>query len=319
MLGGDTELIAAMQAAEQEAKRKGREEAWEAARQQAGTSAGPLSIPSSAPEKDQFIRLSTPCFHLNTFIRSKSVPRENRAFGVSLRARHRHRVGISADCQYFLDLGLFLKLGIATPGFGPLKGNTLERVQQQWPLSADFQEPLRQSIAEDLKVGPRINEDDNPASEAAQVALWNTHCEPGAFILCRHAYHENPFMPAALKHGGKYQGDVYVLGRVEEMPPPQSDADRALVSEDRVTDERLAALNMLRCYLHNCAKVNYFALGYIDDLAPATRGYIKQVLQPTLQQILKGSKGKEAEHARIRENLWECATHQIGNQFSAEW
>ena len=139
-----------------------------------------------------------------------------------------------------------------------------------------------------------------------------------AFILCRHAYHD-PFMPAALKHGGKYQGDVYVLGRVEEMPPPQSDADRALVSEDRVTDERLAALNMLRCYLHGCAKVNYFALGYIDDLAPATRGYIKQVLQPTLQQILKGSKGKEAEHARIRENLWECATHQIGNQFSAEW
>ena len=65
--------------------------------------------------------------------------------------------------------------------------------------------------------------------------------------------------------------------------------------------------------------MNYFALGYIDDLAPATRGYIKQVLQPTLQQILKGSKGKEAEHARIRENLWECATHQIGNQFSAEW
>ena len=53
VLGGDTELIAAMQAAEQEAKRKGREEAWEAARQQAGTSAGPLSIPSSAPEKDQ--------------------------------------------------------------------------------------------------------------------------------------------------------------------------------------------------------------------------------------------------------------------------
>ena len=103
------------------------------------------------------------------------------------------------------------------------------------------------------------------------------------------------------------------------MPPPQSDADRALVSEDRVTNERLAALNMLRCYLHGCAKVNYFALGYIDDLAPATRGYIKQVLQPTLQQILKGSKGKEAEHARIRKNLWECATHQIDNQVSAEW
>ena len=192
-------------------------------------------------------------------------------------------------------------------------------VQAAWPLTADFQEPLRQRIAEDLKRGPRIN-DDNPTSEAKQVALWNTHCKPGAFVVCRHAYSENPFMPKALLSEGKYHGDVYVLGRVEEMPPPQSDADRALVSTDKLPDERLDALSMRRCYLHGCAKVNYFALGYIDELSAATRGYITQVCQPTLQQILKGAKEKEAEHARIRRNLWERATHAIDAQlFAEEW
>ena len=77
---------------------------------------------------------------------------------------------------------------------------------------------------------------------------------------------------------------------------------------------------MRRCYLHGCAKVNYFALGYIDELSAATRGYITQVCQPTLQQILKGAKEKEAEHARIRRNLWERATHAIDAQlFAEEW
>lgn len=297
ILGGHLDEVSALTAEQQAQKDAERQEAWQAARERAAAAAGPSPMPPSSapPLKEDFVALSAPFFHLNTFIRSQAAPRQNRAFG------------------------LFLKLGIATPGFGPLKGETLELVHQQWPLTADFQEPLRQRIASDLRTGPRIN-DDNPSSEAKQVALWKTHCLPGAFVMCRHAYRENPFLPAALKkHNGEYGGDVYVLGRVEEMPPPQSDEDRALVSEDKLPDERLAALNMKRCFLHGCARVHYFALGYIDDLSAATRGYVTQVCQPTLQQILKGAKEKEAEHARIRKNLWECATHQIDAQFSTEW
>ena len=297
-LGGDVDEVSALTAEQRAEKDAERRQAWEEARERAMAAAGPSPMPPSSapPLKDDLLSLSTPFFHLNTFIRSQAVPRENRAFGI------------------------FLKLGIATPGFGPLKGETLELVQQQWPLTPDFHEPLRQMIAQDLKTGHRINADDNPSSEAKQVALWNTHCKPGAFVMCRHAYRENPFMPSALKHHGNYVGDVYVLGRVEERPPPHSDADEALVSADKLSDERLAALNMKRCFLHGCARVHYFALGYIDDLSAATRGYITQVCQPTLQQILKGaSKEKEVEHARIRKNLWECATHRIDAQFLTEW
>lgn len=296
LLGGDVDEVSALTAERQAEKDAQRREAWAAAGERAACTAcptGPSPMQSSMPIEADFVSLDSSVFHLNTFILSQAVPRENRAFGV------------------------FLKLGIATPGFGLLKGETLNLVQKSWPLTPDFQEPLRQRIAQDLKTGPRIN-DDNPSSEAAQVALWSTHCKPGAFIVCRHAYRENPFMPAALRRNGVYSGDVYVLGRVEAVPPPQSEADQALVSAGQVSDERLAALHMRREYLHGCAKVNYFALGYIDDLSAATRGYISQVCQPTLQQILKGTKQKAAEHTRIRKNLWDCATHRIGAQFSTE-
>ena len=114
-----------------------------------------------------------------------------------------------------------------------------------------------------------------------QVALWLTTCRPGAYLICRHVYEDDPLAPRPLRdQHGQYVGGVYVIGRVEEFPTPQTDADVALV--EHIEDTRLATLRMERRYLHFVARVRFFALGYLEDLKPTTKGYIDQVCQPTL-------------------------------------
>ena len=109
VIGGDDDEVSALTVEERAAKDAERQAAWEAARERAAAAGGPapgLPLPKwETPRREDFESLGTPCFHLNTFIRSQATPRENRAFG------------------------LFLKLGIATPGFGELKGETLQLVQ----------------------------------------------------------------------------------------------------------------------------------------------------------------------------------------------
>jgi len=277
-LGGDVEEVANMNAEQRVLKEAQRAEAWEAARAHVASSAASAEPPAlgSSPERGEFVSLDTPLFHLNTFIVSEA--KENRAFG------------------------LFLSEGIATPGFRRASESTLERVQQQWPLDEAFRPALRDLLIEDY--GP------SHKSSATQRATWLTACRPGAYIVCRHAYDTDLHMPTALKGvDGSYLGAVYAIGRVVSFPPPQSSEDEALVAH--IPEQRLERLDMERYYMHAVAKVDFFALGYLDDLSPQTMGYINQVCQPTLNQMLKGGDGKRDYHSRVRRELWDKATVQI--------
>ena len=84
------------------------------------------------------------------------------------------------------------------------------------------------------------------------------------------------------------------------------------------SDERLASLSLGRHHcLHANAKVEWFALGYLDRLRGQTKGYLDQVCQPTIQQVLKGSGNKKDYHQACRADLWDKATIQIRGQINA--
>lgn len=282
-LGGDAEEVAMLSAEQRAVKDAQRAEAWEAARTRAAASSasptGPVSEANGPPGRHEFVDLATPLFHLNSFIDSEA--KVNRAFG------------------------LFLSEGFATPGFRRASDQTLERVQGQWPLDEAFRPALREMLVDDYKTTGR----DNP-SAAGQRATWLTACRPGAYIVCRHAYEACPHMPAALRGAdGAYLGAVYAVGRVVAFPPPQSAADDAIVAH--LPKERLARLDMERYYLHANAQVEWFALGYLDELRPQTAGYINQVCQPTLNQMLKGGGRNREYHAACRRDLWDKAKIKI--------
>jgi len=230
----------------------------------------------------------TPLFHLNSFIDSEA--KRNRAFG------------------------LFLSEGIATPGFRRASQSTVQRIHQHWPLGEAFKPALYKMLLHDYQ---SAGDGHAKASSARQRALWLTSCRPGAYIVSRHVYDDCPFTPAALKGvHGEYLGGVYAIGRVVDFPPPESAADKAMISH--VTDERLLTLDMQRYHLHANAKVDWFAIGYMDRLRPQTKGYIDQVCQPTVQQVLKGIGSKKDYHRSCREDLWDKATVQISASMFSE-
>ena len=286
-LGGDAKEIATLTAERRAAQEASRAEAWARAASASGASASAAAVGAAPPEREEFIELPTPLFHLNSFIESEA--KRNRAFG------------------------LFLSEGIATPGFRRASESTLEQIHRQWPLDEAFKPVLFDMLLDDYK---RSTDGHGKESSARQRALWLTTCRPGAYIVCRHVYQDCPYAPSALKGvNGQYLGGVYAIGRVVEFPPPQSPADDALVSH--IPDERLDALGMQRYYIHANAKVDWFALGYMDQLRPQTKGYIDQVCQPTIQQVLKGSGNKKTYHQACRADLWDKATIQIRDQINA--
>ena len=277
-LGGDAEEAATLNAEQRAIKEAQRAAAWESARARAALNAVEAADALSAggpPDRAEFVDLGTPVFHLNSFIVSEHEV--NRAFG------------------------LFLSESIATPGFCRVSGSTLEHVHRHWPLDESYHPTLREMLVDEVGYTP---------SSAGQVATWLSKCRPGAYIVCRHIYKNCPHTPAALRGpDGSYLGGVYAIGRVMEFPPPQSPEDDKLV--EHISTQRLDLLDMDAYYLHANAKVEFFALGYLDDLREQTMGYINQVCQPTLNQMLKGQGKDKDYHRQCHNDLWDKATVKI--------
>lgn len=206
-------------------------------------------------------------FHLNSFVNGKK--KENQAFA------------------------LFLREGVATPGFDPIPTTIdIDRIAG-WSYSQ-----LREAL---VQYGGEWG--------ASQTAMWLKNATVGSFVIMRHEYPKCQFCPGRLKdESGKYIGPVYVIGVITKKVVPWSAEERA------IAENRMSEFSNHHWDIHNVCRVSWRRMGYKKTLKEETQNYMNHVCQPTLQRICDDFKkvytgGATSES--IRRDLWANATIPI--------
>lgn len=185
---------------------------------------------------------------------------------------------------------LFLREGIATPGFYPVPNEFVNRISI-WTYS-QLKEELKPSIPGHCKDGAR------------QTALWLKDATVGSFILMRHEYPNCGFCPRRLKdESGEYIGPVYVLGIITKKVVPWSEEER------EIADNRAAEFSKHHWEINNICRVRWEKMGYKKSLKKSTIDYINKICQPTLQRI--SNDVTNVSHQDCRRDLWTNATIPI--------
>jgi hypothetical protein len=215
--------------------------------------------------KEAFLTKSL--FHLNSFVNGKL--KRNSAFS------------------------LFLREGIATPGFYPLP-ETIEIDRIAGWTHSQLKDALVQGNCEE---------------GAGQTTMWLKDATVGTFVLMRHEYPKCKFCPKRLKNDkGEYIGPVYVIGIITKKVVPWSAEERD------ISDNKTAEFSKHHWGMHNICRVKWKRMGYKNSLKDSTQNYINHVCQPTLQRICHDF--AKASHQDIRRDLWMNATIRIrSNEF----
>ena len=206
--------------------------------------------------------LTKSLFHLNSFVNGKL--KRNSAFS------------------------LFLREGIATPGFYPLP-ETIE---------IDRIAGMTHSQLKDALVRGNCEEG------ASQTAMWLKDASVGSFIMMRHEYPKCKFCPQRLKNDrGEYIGPVYVIGIITKKIVPWSAEERD------ISDNKTAEFSKHHWGMHNICRVKWRRMGLKTSLKDSTQNYINHICQPTLQRICHDF--AKTSHQEIRRDLWTNATIRI--------
>lgn len=116
-------------------------------------------------------------------------------------------------------------------------------------------------------------------------------------------------MPAMLRDKqGKYQGQVYVLGRITDVVVPCSEEDRAIGS--RISSMGSGIPTEWRT---SFCRVQFDRLGRKESLSAETQGYLNKVCRNTFSKLCdRSSKKIDTEKAdRMKFDLWKNAIYRI--------
>ena len=212
--------------------------------------------------KQQFMTQSL--FHLNSYV--KAQKKSNKGFG------------------------LFLRAGVATPGFQAVDPALVHLTYEE----------IRDALIHDIGWT-------ESNSGARQVAMWLKDATVGSFVIMRHEYGKCKLCPKRLKDdNNKYIGPVYVIGVITKKVMPGSQEEKHLAQED------------LKEYPHHTyCRVDWKRMGRKADLSKSTQSYLNKICQPTLSWICKDSSKKYADEATaesIKQDLWDNASIHISSR-----
>ena len=191
------------------------------------------SVDKSQIEFTRQAFMSKSLFHLNSFV--SAAKRKNQAFA------------------------LFIREGVATPGFDPLPTTVDVDLIAGWSYS-QLRDMLVQSNGDSWG--------------ASQTAMWLLNARVGSFVIMRHEYPNDKFCPKRLKdENGKYIGPVYVIGVITKKVVPWSGEERD------ISDNKMAEFSNHHWGIHNLCRVSWKRMGYKKSLKEETQSYINHVCQ----------------------------------------
>ena len=189
---------------------------------------------------------------------------------------------------------LFLREGVATPGFYPV------------PTSIEVDRIADLTYAQLVDVLMLEGDYENDTHGASQTAKWLKYVNVGSFVVMRHEYPKCKFCPKRLKNElGEYIGPVYVIGIVTKKIKPWSVEERDVANNKMDEFRVVTGAN----HIHNLCRVEWKRMGYKRSLKDSTQNYINHVCQPTLQRICHDL--DKSSHVDIRRDLWMNATIRI--------
>ena len=199
--------------------------------------------------------LTKSLFHLNSFVNGKL--KRNTAFS------------------------LFLREGIATPGFYPLP-ETIEIDRIAGMTHAQLKDALVRGNCEE---------------GASQTAMWLKDASVGSFVMMRHEYPKCKFCPQRLKNN---RGEYRIITK-KVVPWSAEERD--------ISDNKAAEFSKHHWGMHNICRVKWRRMGCKTLLKDSTQTYINHICQPTLQRICHDF--AKVSHQEIRRDLWANATIRI--------
>ena len=220
--------------------------------------------------------MSKPMFHLNPLISSSK--KVNRGFG------------------------LFIKEGVATPGYEHVAPN----IAQQ--LGILTQSELRKAIIEDEYFLSWEDNDETRAKGATQIAMWLKNADVGSFIIMLHHYPNCEYCPKRLKVNGDYIGPVYAIGMVTKQITPWSEEEAQLSS--RICEEEVYGRRS------NLCRVDWRWLGKKNALERETQNYLSKICQSTVTRICQERSKPYKEGGTpeaVRKDLWKNAVTNISS------